>query len=183
METAPTRIGWKIGEIAFDGRSSYLRSGAYGVRTAIEDIALCFEHVEHTAPEPSCSCGFYASPRPEPLIVHARAPYSQLFAVELGGRVIATRESSRGETQHVLQVHVNPTCYRCRRPAVLMCTDPAREASSHPSRLSDALISSCAVCATNQRRQLSELERELGVEVRWSRPELTIVLLGAGSFH
>ena len=179
--TAP-KSGWKLGEIAFDGRSPYLRSGVYGVTIAVADTALCFKDLTHSAPEASCRCGFYVSYRYEPLILHARFPYSQLFEVEPGGRTIPLRHSLRSETQRVLQVHVNATCYRCFRPASLMCTDPWRE-SSQASRLSGALVSTCANCATGRTWTTLTLESILRIGIRWTPPQQSTVLTGSSSFH
>lgn len=183
MDAQATKRFWKIGEIAFDGHSPYLRSGVLGIRTEIEDVALCYERIGHAAPETSCVCGFYASFKAEPLILYARAPYSQLLQIEPGGRTIRSRESLRSERQRVVRVYVNSTCYRCRRPAVAMCTDPERDDESHASRLSDALLACCELCPTAQTWTLDDIAVALGVHVEWSRPEITIILLGAGSFH
>ena len=175
--------GWKLGEIALENEVLHLRSGVLGIATQVNDRSLCFEHLDHLPPEASCSCGFFAATRPEPLIVHVRAPYSELWEVELGGKVLLGRDTFRGETQRVVRVHLSPVCYNCARPAAFVCTDPARDSSSKTPKLSDALIASCATCVTPRSWRPNDLERALDVEIVWAHPQLTIVLLGLTSFH
>ena len=183
MSTAPPSHAWKIGEIGDDHGRVRLRSGVYGVYVEREDHAMCFEQIDHEAPVEHCTCGFSAVVRPDSLILHARPPYSHLWEVELGGRVLRERDGLRAELQTVRRVHLNPHCYRCQRLAAVVCTDPMRDPNATTPKLSDALLASCPECVTDQSWPIEEVADMLGLDVAWAHPAHALVLLGLTYYH
>lgn len=174
--------GWKLGELSESLGRLRLQSALYGVAVQIEDRAICFEHLDHDPPVKNCSCGFIASTRPEPLIVRAQPPYSELWEVELSGRILPERDAFRGEWQRVRRLHLNPLCYECGQAAAVVSVTPFDTGSTRPVP-GRPLLSSCHACAGRPAWSPDEVAGELNVEVRWARPEYVVILEGLTTLH
>ena len=66
------------------------------------------EYPTHSAPDPSCTCGWYALPLGVPAPNYSPTTHYVDLLVELSGRVIEHETGYRAQHQRVLEVHVRP---------------------------------------------------------------------------
>jgi hypothetical protein len=173
--------GWKLGELVAVSDQLRLRSGTHGIVVDVIDKAMCFKDLDHEAPQAACQCGFAANAHVEPLVLYSHPPFSQLFEVELSGRVIQSKAGPRAETQRILSVILNPLCYQCRRPAAVITSNPSLiKGTDLGSIAPHPLVSTCIDCAGERYWSLAELREDFSVDFLWARPEQVLVLLGRG---
>lgn len=112
--------GWKFAEVRGADSPRVHPSGKYwrrGYDHRHTATAECHRS-SHIAPEPGCTCGFYAVPDLDELTdVTEHHPRSVVLEVELGGTVVEHERGMRGEQQTVLAMLFPGHCDRCRRPA------------------------------------------------------------------
>lgn len=163
IEGAGTRVvdepirAWKVagaslhkdGSVTFDGYG-----GLYGVEAEAE----CRAGGRHVAPDPSCTCGFYALKEP-PQPHGAQA----LLEVELYGRVLHYADGYRAQHQRVLSVTTRPTCAETvNTPNGYTYTCARKAAFTADSRFY------CAEHALAQRRRFYEFKAEpVNCETEW----------------
>lgn len=134
--------GWKVARVVGDPTLNFigLAFGRYG---PVEDASCA--HTRHVAPDPSCTCGFYAFYRP----LRARWAWwrnreSVLLQVEGYGLAIEHELGWRAGHQEVLTVILPGRCLYC----------PRRTAGLIRTPLFDEWTAACTSCARRKQRDL-----------------------------
>jgi hypothetical protein len=127
------RLALERGEVVV--RPAFFRAlgGVYGAVAKAE----CPFGRGHDAPEPACTCGFYAVETDDELWrLGCDEPDLAVLEVELSGRVIEHEHGYRASHQRVRAIRMHRRCSRCGRAAELL----------HRRRFG-TLVPSCARCA------------------------------------
>jgi hypothetical protein len=118
--------------------------------------AVCELGEPHRAPEPKCTCGFYAVDNDDDLWrLGGGDPELIVLDIELAGRVIEHEHGYRASDQRVRGVALPRRCVRCGREAQLLHTRPF-----------GADVPACTKCARRP-VTLAEASESLGVPVRF----------------
>jgi hypothetical protein len=118
--------------------------------------ATCELGEPHPAPDPRCTCGFYAVADDEQLWrLGTGDPELVVLDVDLSGRVIEHEHGYRASNQRVRQVSVPRRCVRCGREAQLL-----------NKRMFGAVVPACTRCARRP-LTLEEASEALDVPVRF----------------
>lgn len=148
--------GASVGNIAFyrpESRSVCLLTGTH-----------------HDAPQPDCTCGFYAVKRVTG--DHRTAGFFVALDVDLYGRVIRHTAGWRAEKQRVIKVTIGSICALCgtRKATCLGFSGRVLNSNAGPLQLLHALCDKCApTFDTGERLTLADVSGYLGVEVAWGR--------------
>lgn len=158
-----TRGAWKRGGVTFaDGAFVFLsmQGRAYG---RIAEAVCSRRH--HSAPDPSCSCGFFAFDEPGAAVRFATDPAAALLMVTLAGRVLEGSSAGlRAARQRVEAVEWSPWCHSC--PATAVALGYERRPSTHKARLTPL----CSNEVHTPTVGLRGLAAALDVEMSWGTP-------------
>lgn len=114
--------------------------------------ATCELGEPHDAPNPKCTCGFYAVGTDEELWrLGSGDPELIVLDVDLSGRVIEHEHGYRASHQNVRRVSIPPRCVRCGREAQLL-----------HKRMFGAVVPACSRCA---RRPMTLADASVALEV------------------
>ena len=117
--------------------------------------AVCELGEPHHAPDPKCTCGFYAVDNDDDLWrLGGGDPELIVLDVELAGRVIEHEHGYRASDQRVRSVALPRRCVRCGREAELL-----------HKRTFGAVVPACTRCARRP-VTLEQASESLGVPVR-----------------
>lgn len=119
-------LAQRVARLRFAGDGKFWQSiggtaTAFGIDTKAEcknqlySYAISFEESGHAAPDPDCTCGFYATPLGNDLYTYE--PYLVTLLVELSGDVVECERMYRAGHQRVIE---------CRLPRCLYCAAPAQ---------------------------------------------------------
>jgi hypothetical protein len=127
------RLGMEEGEVVVRPAFFRARGDVYGTVAR----ASCPFAPDHDAPEPGCTCGFYAVASEDGLDrLGADAPDLAVLDVELSGRIVEHTHGYRASHQVIRRVRLHQCCVRCGAPAEVL----------HHRRFG-ALVPSCRRCA------------------------------------
>ena len=152
------RLALERGEVVV--RPAFFRAlgGVYGA-TAKAD---CPFGRGHDAPEPACTCGFYAVATDDELWrLGGDEPDLAVLEVELSGRVIEHEHGYRASHQRIRTVRMHRRCSRCGRPAELL----------HRRRFG-TLVPACERCARRP-ITLDDAGASLGTELAFDDDDAT----------
>ena len=165
------RLGMEHGQVVLRPAFFRAQGGAYGVTSR----AACPFGCGHDAPQPGCTCGFYAVADDDELgRLGADASGLVVLDVELSGRVIEHAHGYRASHQQIRRVRLHRQCARCGRRAELL----------HHRRFG-ALVPACHRCARRP-VTLDAAATSLGVAIEFHdedaapapRVARTLLLLG-----
>ncbi len=153
--------------------SPALRPAVRGTFVRASSRARCGEGHVHRAPEPGCTCGFYALADTDELRARLGPwhPEEVELDVELAGRVVRHERGLRGEQQTVLGVRLHRMCALCptrnpRPTSVVGRVRPGRQRADW-----DGLLPLCDRCAVRAAElwTVAGLAATLGTEVTVDR--------------
>ena len=160
-------VAYKVVSLKFQS-GKVTMSGSWS-EVDLDTLAECRAYPKpetpHAAPDPDCTCGFWAlSDRP------SMSSYSPMLAtVELFGTVIHGEKGYRASRQRITSIDIDPTCVMC--DAV---SDTRRGADALYAKFSGEITKLCAGhgSASVQINALERLEIDqvadiLGVPVTW----------------
>ena len=149
--------GWKVARIV--GESSPHFVGLAFGRYRPNETATCVHH-DHEAPQPDCTCGFYAFRTPwRARWAWSRSRDGALLRVEGFGRAVEHELGWRARRQEILTVFLARRCRHCWRGTEGLARVP----------LFNEWTPSCQRCATRRGREFltpSDLANDWGTEVR-----------------
>lgn len=164
--------GWKVARIVGPEPAPKFVGLAFG-RYETVSTAACAHH-DHDAPDPACTCGFYAFYRP----MRARWAWrgqrdAALLHVEGYGLAIEHELGWRAARQEILTVILAPRCQHCPRRAAGLTRTP----------LFDEWTPTCSACARRKERTLytpvdlahmwgTEVAIAKGIRWGWRAPRL-----------
>ena len=182
--------GWKVGIVWWPGpgSSGLCLTGVGGARHRadrryeVDDTARCALGHGHTAPEASCTCGFWSVPARADLgttFDHADPTWADL-EVESFGRVVVHERGLRSGRQRVLSVRVDDRCAECGRTAAVLGADLAGPVTPRCPLHRPSPI-------TGWSAPIADVAAALGTEVRVERrpwtPRLPLPDCAAGRHH
>lgn len=122
--TTDRPIGYKAAQVIVHGQQAWFAAILHQVYSAAED-ARCDARDDCVAPDPECTCGFYAfSAQSDAAKLAARLSRHPvrchaLLQVEMSGAVLAFERGLRAAHQRVLRVEYERWCHRCGRQGKL----------------------------------------------------------------
>lgn len=160
LPQVPELAGWKVARIVGEQTPHFvgLAFGRYGPN----EVASCVHH-DHEAPQPDCTCGFYAFRMPwRARWAWTRSRDGALLHVEGFGLAIEHEVGWRARRQEIMTVYLARRCRHCWRRTQGLSRVP----------LFNEWTTSCHRCASQlgrEMRSVADLANEWGTEVQVAR--------------
>ena len=152
--------GWKTANLYYDPKDYSISFQALtGAQYLVEDIAVCENGIEHTAPVLNCTCGFYAFNKRRKAVLAAIDNRAHvLLQVEAYGKIIQHKKGWRAAEQVVMKVYAIDRCSYCQRSGItslstetitaLLCDNCAKRHNTLPlSELANKLKTDVTICS------------------------------------
>lgn len=144
--------------------------------------ARCNRKQPHAAPDPDCSCGYYALKEPGPIVhrtfdgglARTYPVSSHVLTVALYGTVLEGEMGYRSSHQRTVEITLEGNCYRCHGPATKLAARGVKVATTKDAELwlLDAVCDECAASGPKAAVvEADDIERLVGTSVRFSDPE------------